>query len=96
MKTTENKSTIALVERLSEIIEAKKHLEKAERDIKADLKAIMSDLGVQALGAGGYVMIISDRVRTELDKEMVKAALGIRYNEFLKKSEYQIFEVKKA
>ncbi len=96
MKTTENKKTIALVDRLSEIIESRKSLETEEREIKSQLKNLMSELDTSILNVGKYVAIISNRVRTDLDKEMVATLLGDKYKDCLKKSEYQIFEVKKA
>ncbi len=96
MKTTENKKILGLVSRLSEIIESRKTLETEERAIKTDLKAIMAEFGSNVLGAGNYVMVISDRTRFELDKEVVKSLLGEKYEECIKKTEYQIFEVKKS
>ena len=96
MKTTQNKTIIGLVNRLSEVIETRKSLDTEEKSIKAALKDAMAEFNTNILGAGNYVMIISDRTRSELDKELVKSLLGEKYDGCIKKSEYQIFEVKKA
>lgn len=96
MKTTEKKSTVDLVSRLSKVIEARRSLDKEEQEIKVRLKATMYEMDTKVLAAGDYVMVISDRIRKDLDKDMVKLLLGNNYDDCIKESAYQIFEVKKA
>lgn len=96
LKITENKRTIALVDRLSEINEVLKALAQEQATIKTDLKALMVEMETNVLGAGKYLLVINDKVRTDLDKAMVQKLLGDKYADCIKKTDYQTFEVKKA
>lgn len=96
LKITENKKTIALVDRLSEINEVLKALAEEQSTIKADLKALMVEMETNVLGAGKYLLVINDKVRTDLNKQGLKILLGDKYENFLTKTSYQTFEVKKA
>jgi len=96
MKTTENKTIIGLVERLAGIIEMRRTLEADEKEVKSAIKDILAGFEVNVLGAGDFVVILSDRTRTDVDKKKLKVELGERYAEFETKTDYQILEVKKA
>lgn len=96
MKSTEKKETIALVERMAEISEAMKDMSEEYATIKTHLKSLMAEMDTNVLGAGRYVMIISNRFRKDLNKELVQALLGERYKDCITTAEYQTFEVKKS
>lgn len=96
MKTTENKTIVALVERLSNVLEKKKALELEEKEMKDAIKDILKGFEVNILGAGEYVVVLSDRTRRDVDKQKVKELLGDKYSEVEKKTEYQTLEVKRA
>ncbi len=96
MRTTENKTIVDLVNRLAGVIEARKTLDSEEKQIKDTLKDIMAGFESNVLGAGNWVVILSHRTRTDLDKAKLKVTLGADYELYEKKSEYQTLEIKKA
>lgn len=96
MKTTEKKATLALINRLSDINAASKELAAEAASIKAELKSIMLDMDTKVLAAGDYILVISDRVRTDVNKDRVQQLLGTNYEKCLKKIDYQTFEIKKS
>lgn len=96
MKVTENKRTLELVSRLSELVENRLKMAKEEKEIKDELRAVLDNLGTRILGAGDYVMVVTDRTRNDMDKEKVKALLGDQFATVFKQVDYQTFEVKKA
>lgn len=96
MKITENKTTVLLIERLAATIEARRKLDEEEKQIKDALKVIMKSLETNVLATDKFVAILSNRFRTELDKHRLKITLGSDYDLYMRKSEYQTLEIKKA
>lgn len=96
MKTTENKTIIAIIERLSNTIAARKEIVAEEESLKESVKDILKGFESNILSAGGYIAIVSNRTRTDFDKDKLRALLGEKLKDFEKKSEYQTLEIKKA
>lgn len=94
MKTT-SQATINAVAELFAIIEQRKALEKAEKALKSDIKAVMGS--ALNLDAGLYAVIISERSRSDLDKTALEHDMGhdfiVKYS---KRTSYEILEVKPA
>ena|SRR5438552_2101966 len=97
MKTTRKPELIMQLDQLSSIIETRRKLEKEEQKIKKNLKQIMDEMETTILRAGDNLAIISERFRTELNKDELLAYLGDeKMREFESLVQYRIFEIKKA
>lgn len=92
MKTT-SPAKIDLVARLAEIIEARKHAEKLEKDLKKEVKEIMGkDL---TLEAGEFCVILSLRTRKDLNKVALEHDHGHAFvTKYTTLSSYEVLEVK--
>lgn len=92
MKTTKA-GIIDMVAQLANIIEVRKAQEKVEKEIKAVLKDFMGDDAI--LEAGGYMVLIEARTRTDLDKKALLAEVGQEIiTKCSKTLEYEIMSVK--
>ena len=94
--STTSKKILAQIEEMEKLQARMKADGERFASIKAELKTEMLERDTKVLNAGDYVLIISERVRTDLDKVKVQSLLGEKYEECIKKSPYQIFEIKKS
>lgn len=94
MKTQSSK-TIKLVDQLAELIETRKTAEKLEKELKAQIKAIMGDDAT--LEAGDWMVLIETRNRSDLDKASIAHDHGVEFvNKYSKRTEYEILSVKQT
>jgi len=94
MKTIRSQAVIDQVELFNELREEQK---KIEANLKIIREALMEVLGDEhSAKAGEFLLLVSDRVRTDLDKEALAAEFGDKLKNFQKQSSYQILEIKKA
>jgi hypothetical protein len=92
---TESKGMIDAVNQLYQAIEQRKAAEKVEKELKGVIKEFMGKDTM--LSAGGYIVIVEDRVRTDLDRKALTIELGTEFLEkFTKTSHYDIMSVKPA
>lgn len=96
MITTTNSKILTKIIRFSQIKKRLKALNDEEHEIKTEIKAIMKDLDTKVLVAGDYAAVITDRMRTDLDKELLRDLFGDQLKNAERQVVYQIFEVKKA
>lgn len=94
MKTTsENK--IEKVQALFAIIEQRKELEKAEKELKKEIRELMGD--ALLLEAGALAVVVSERSRRDIDKEAIAADHGVDFlAQYTKTTSFEIMEVKKT
>lgn len=94
MKTIRSQKVIDQVELFN-------NLRAQEKEIQNNLKVIRLSL-LEVLGeessakAGEFLLLVSDRVRTDLDKKALAADLGEKIKDYETETSYQILEVKKA
>ncbi len=92
MKTTKA-AVISMVSQLFEIIENRKAQDKIERELKEVLKGIMGSDAT--LEAGGFMVLLETRGRSDLDKKAILENEGLKFIEkYSKHSEYEILTVK--
>ncbi len=92
---TKSVSTIEMVTKLFEVIEARKVAEKLEKDLKTQIKAVMGEDAI--LNAGDFCVVIETRNRTDLDKTAIAHDMGTEFiTKYSKRSEYEILSVKSA
>ncbi len=94
MKTVQ-KGIINMVQQLNDIIELRKAQEKIEKELKATLKEFMGTDSM--LEAGSFIVLVEDRVRTDLDRKALTVELGLEFmDKFTKISHYDILTIKPA
>jgi len=92
MKTSSSMK-IQLVARLNEVIEMRRALEKEEAVLKSEIKGMMKEVSV--LEAGDLMVLLSQRTRKDLDKQMLAHDFGAEFfNKYERASTYQILEIK--
>ena len=94
MKTTTNKKTISKVELLEETIRMRRELEKLERSLKSELYDLLGES--PNLKAGNFLVIVSERERTDINRDKVKIILGDKYDEVLDTKKYKQLDVRVA
>ncbi len=94
MKTIRSKEIIDLAERFEAARQQEKELQAALKTMRDSLMAALGDEA--SAKAGEYLLLVSDRVRTDLDKKALTEALGDEIKQYEKKISYQILEIKKA
>lgn len=92
MINTVKKETSEKAKLLLNVIEQRKHLEKLEKELKNDFKALLGS--EVAINASGILISLDSRNRTSLDKEALKAVIDL--SPFEKVSSYQVMSVKKV
>ena len=96
MKSTRDKKTVRMAKRFTEIKKLMKILADEENEIKKTLKAIMHDLNTKVLVTDEFAITLTNRFRTDLDKEILEELLGDSIKNAYTKTEYQIFEIKSS
>lgn len=92
---TQSAVTLKMVDQLFQVIETRKFAEKAEKELKAQIKKIMGSDA--CLEAGEFMVVIETRARTDLDKTALVHDLGQSIvDKYSKKSEYEILSVKQT
>jgi hypothetical protein len=91
MKTT-SKDKIKKAQRLAEVIELRKQIEKEESELKGFFKDEITD-GV--LEAGAVIIQIEQKTRESLDREGLEKELGAKLIKFVKVTEYKQVSVTK-
>lgn len=71
---TRDKETIELVSKLNEVIEARRVVEKHEKELKEQIKLIMGSEAL--LEAGSLMVLLESRSRSDLDKKALTQDLG--------------------
>lgn len=94
MKTIRSESIISLTAKYEETKAMQKTLEESLKTMRESLLAAMGDEATAK--AGEYLLLRSERTRTDLDKKALLQALGADLAQYEKKSSYEILEVKKA
>ena len=90
MKTMKSKADANLAQELYEIIQARRELDKREREIKDYFKA----LGDQPLQVGGYLIIQKEAVTSSLDRVKLAAENGDEFvAKYLKITTYTRLEI---
>lgn len=89
---TQSKTKTGLVAELAEIIRLRKEFEKREKELKDQVKSLMgTDL---MLETEGFIVLLKDRHRKDLDKTAIMHDLGKAFFErYEKETIYQIMEV---
>lgn len=76
------KANVEMVALLAKVIETRKVLVKQEEELKEQVRGIM---GLErTLEAGAYMVVITDTVRTDLDRTELTKFLGPKIESFLK------------
>ena len=83
-----------MAEELFDLIEKRKEIERKETALKAHFKNLLGES--KSLMVGGYFISLSERLRTDLDKEKLRTELGSRLSEFEKISSYNVLDLKKV
>ena len=94
MKTIRSESIISLTAQYEETKAIQKSIEESLKTMRESLLAAMGDEA--SAKAGEYLLLRSERIRTDLDKKALLQALGSDLAQYEKKSSYEILEVKKA
>lgn len=94
MKTTVKKETVEKAFNLLKVIEARKQLEKQEKELKDFFKEELS--GLNSMLAGEILITIADRTRTDIDRKLLVSELGDEAKRFEKTMTYQVMDVKLA
>ena len=94
MKKITREKTVLLVSDFHSMREASKKLDTAMATIRAELMAALGE-DSSAL-VGDFILLVSEKTRTDLDKAALQSELGERLKEFQKRSTYKTLEVKKA
>lgn len=93
MKTT-SKDKIKKAQRLAEIIELRKAIEKEETELKGFFK---DEIEGGVLEAGAVIINIEEKTRESLDREGLEKELGAKLQKFIKVTQYkQVNVAKKA
>lgn len=92
---TKSEAKIELVAHLARVIDVRKSLEKQEKDLKEQVKALMGDAMV--LEAGDFSVVISQRNRRDLDKDAIAHDMGQDFvAKYTKVTTYDTMEIKAA
>lgn len=92
MKTVA-KENVEIAQKLFNTIEARKQLEKAEKELKDRVKELMGT--EKMLDAGNILILLDDRERTDLDKKRMTLDLGLDLiKQYETKSSFQIMTVR--
>lgn len=84
---------LQLVTELYQICQERKKLDKLEKELKTKVKEIMSEDNI--LDVGPYLVVISQRSRTDIDKDGLMHDLGLEtLRKYLKFTSYDVLEVK--
>jgi len=83
-----------LAQQLFELIEKRKEIEKAEAKLKEHFKTRLSTERPYQIGI--FMFFLTERSRTDLDKERLRGELGSRYSDFEKVSTYNVMDLKKV
>ena len=94
MKTTVQKETIEKAKRLAVLIESRKTAEKEEKELKEFFKQTIGADG--SLQVGDWLVIVSEKSRTDLDKKALVVEYGDKIKAFEKTTTYSMVEVKIA
>lgn len=93
MKTIRSQSDILKAQELFNLIEARKEIEKKERELKDYFKA----MGEVAIKANDILITLTEKERTNLDKLALTAFLGPdKIHEFETVTEYVQVDVKRV
>ena len=89
---TQSKKTVELVLALHQAIEARKDLERTEKALKEQVRAIMGD--ETTLVAGDVVIALAERTRLDLNKDAIMHDFGHEFfAKYEVKSTYTIMNV---
>lgn len=94
MKSIKKTALVEMAANFASLREQAKEIEKAQKEMRNALIAALGD--EQSALIGEYLIILSERVRTDLDKDALAIELGDRFSEFQKQSSYQVLDIKKA
>lgn len=94
MKIVTDSKLIALANDFADIRETMKAMERRQKDLRASLVAALGDDNSAMIGE--WLLVLSERVRTDLDKDALAEALGERFKEFQRASSYEVLDIKKA
>jgi len=75
-------TTQDLLTRLLELTELRKESEREERVLKAMLKDVLKTQGLTTLEESGVRAVLSYQNRTSLDKEALRAKLGLDFSRY--------------
>ncbi len=92
MKTIRAKSDIEKANELFELIEARKEIERKERELKDYFKA----MGEAAIKANDILITLTEKERTNLDRKALQAFMGDKLVEFETTTEYVQVDVKRV
>jgi hypothetical protein len=81
-------------QRLFELVEFRKQIEKEEKEIKELFKTEAGD--EPFLKVGGYMIVISTKSRTSLDRKALAVELGDKLELFENVTEYKQVDIKAA
>lgn len=95
MKNTVKKEILEKAIELMQIIDRRRELDKQEKAIKDFFKAYCEQEGETALLAGQILIIISEKERTTVDMEKMKAD-GIELKKYERVTKYKQMDVKRA
>lgn len=94
MKTIKRAELIETAQEFAAIREQIKTLEAAQKRMRSELIEALGDENSALVGE--YLLILSERVRTDLDKEALQQELGDKFREFQRESTYSVLDIKKA
>lgn len=89
---TQSIAKTGMVAELAEVIRLRKEFEKREKELKDQVKSYMgSNLFLEA---EGFMVILKDRSRRDLDKDAIMHDLGVQFfKDYERETTYQIMEV---
>lgn len=94
MRTSQSAANVEKALNLLKMIEQRKMIEKAEKELKDHFKDLLGEDSIIIVGE--VVISLSERTRTDLDKKALAAELGDKIKQFEKSSTYQVMDVKRA
>lgn len=94
MKISRSKMIESKALRFLDLRNSIKELGQEIETLRTELMGTMGDSN--ALSVGDFVLLISERIRTDLDRKSLEQFLGEELDQFINESTYKTFEVKRA
>lgn len=94
MKNIKKADLVETAHNFAIIREQIRMLEQTQKIMRQELIEALGDQNSALIGE--YLIILSERIRTDLDKDALQKELGDKFQEFLKQSTYSVLDVRKA
>lgn len=95
MKNTVKKEILEKAIQLMQVIDRRRAFEKEEKELKDFFKAYLEEEGEASVLAGKVLIVLTEKERSGIDQEMMKAD-GIELKKYETKTKYKQMDVKAA